>query len=78
MSHYPEALMNEYHELVTLKMRKTATHEEMDRVLQVRYIIAEYDEERMVGTDIWDVQHDKIKEELRLIREEVEALPDMG
>jgi hypothetical protein len=72
---YPVPLMREYHALVDKKLHRTITSVERTRLQEVRNQIAAIDGQRPIP-DIWDIQAQKLRQELAEIRAEVEALPD--
>lgn len=73
---YPAPLLAEYHALVDKKMRRTITELEAARLQEIREKIDEIDRQRP-RPDIWDIQHQKLRDELAQLRAEIEALPDL-
>ena len=72
---YPSPLMGEYNTLIDKKLRRTITTAERKRLQEVRNQIAAIDAERH-RPDIWEVQSQKLRQELAELRAEVESLPD--
>lgn len=72
---YPPPLMGEYDRLTDKKLHRTITPDERTRLQEVRNQIAAIDEQRS-RPDTWDFQAQKLRQELALLRAEVEALPD--
>ena len=72
---YPALLIREYDALTDKKLRRTITPSERTRLQEVRDEIAAIDEQRL-RPDTWDVQAQKLRQELAQLRAEVDALPD--
>jgi hypothetical protein len=70
---YPAALMDEYQALIERKFRRAHTPEDVARLQAVREEINAVDRQRS-RPDTWDMQHQRIQEELAQIRAEAEAL----
>jgi len=73
-SRYPARLMDEYRALIQKKFQRALTAEDATRLQIVREEINAIDRHRP-RPDTWDVQHQKLQEELAQIRAEAEALP---
>ena len=67
-------LKDEYQALIQKKFRNALTAEDAARLQSVREEINAIDRQRP-RPDTWDVQHQKLQEELAQIRAEAEALP---
>ena len=72
---YPASLMREYHALTDKKLNRTIIPAESIRLQEIRCAIAEINS-RQPRPNTWDIQAQKLREELAQIRAEVEALPD--
>ncbi len=72
---YPAELLAEYDVLVDKKLRRTITLKELTRLQELRYQINAIDRQRP-GQDVWDIQAQKLRDEIAQLRSEVEALPD--
>lgn len=72
---YPAPLMQEYDALTDKKLRRTITPHERIHLQEVRNQIAAIDEQRP-KPDNWDIQSQKLRQELAQLRAEVDALPD--
>ena len=73
---YPAPLMQEYHALTDKKLCRAITPAESVRLQEIRCAIAEIDV-RQPRPNMYDIQTQRLREELAQIRAEVEALPDM-
>ncbi len=67
--------MQEYDALTDKKLRRTITPHERIHLQEVRNQIAAIDEQRP-KPDNWDIQSQKLRQELAQLRAEVDALPD--
>ena len=72
---YPAGLMIEYDALIEKKLDGTITAEERLRLKEVRAQINTLDSQRL-RPDVWDIQTEKLREEIVQLRTEVESLPD--
>ena len=72
---YPAPLMREYHALTDKKLDRIITPAGSIRLQEIRCAIAETDAQQP-RPDTWDIQAQKLREELAQIRAEVEVLPD--
>ena len=62
--------------MVDKELSNTLTAAEAARFQEIRDEIDEIDRQRP-RPDIWDIQHQKLRDELAQLRAEIEALPDL-